>query len=177
MTKNAVETALQEEVKAWFRSLEPLRPEALTGLWKGAGMPSGHPLDGVLENLGWFGKRFHPDMRADALLFHWQPGVLVAIDPVFFPVSLAIKAARLGRSARARRLLSRVHRVIRAKGTTAAVMTHATQDGSTAAMVYDRQPIVDVFRRINDVEIAGMMEVRGDDRRFFFKLEPAQPPA
>nr|WP_234903069.1 GXWXG domain-containing protein [Ensifer adhaerens] len=29
----------------------------------------GHPLDGVLENIGRFGKHFHANMRADALLF------------------------------------------------------------------------------------------------------------
>ena len=37
-------------------------------------------------------------------------------------------------------------------------------------MVYDRQPIVDHFRRVNDNTLAGMMCVRDDERRFFFKL-------
>jgi hypothetical protein len=49
--------------------LAPIEPRDLVGLWKGRGIPAGHPFDGVLENLGWFGKRFTPDMRADALLF------------------------------------------------------------------------------------------------------------
>jgi hypothetical protein len=37
-------------------------------------------------------------------------------------------------------------------------------------MIYDKQPIVDYFRKIDDDEIAGMMCVRDDPRRFFFKL-------
>ena len=81
MKNNPLQNALQEEVRGWFASLDPVRPEDMTGLWEGDGHPSGHPLDGVLENLHWFGKRFHPDMRADALLFErpatgWLPSIL-----------------------------------------------------------------------------------------------------
>lgn len=52
-----------------FKGLPPVEPREMIGLWTGRGIPSGHPLDGVLENLGWFGKRFSAQMRADALLF------------------------------------------------------------------------------------------------------------
>jgi hypothetical protein len=37
-------------------------------------------------------------------------------------------------------------------------------------MRYDRQPIVDCFRRMNGQELAGMMCITGDARRYFFKL-------
>ncbi|WP_348626749.1 hypothetical protein [Ensifer sp. 1H6] len=30
-------------------------------------MPTGYPLDDVLETLGWFGKRFHTNLRADGM--------------------------------------------------------------------------------------------------------------
>jgi hypothetical protein len=50
-----------------FRRLPPVQPRDLTGLWKGRGIPAGHPFDRVLENLGWFGKRFTPDMRCIAV--------------------------------------------------------------------------------------------------------------
>jgi hypothetical protein len=44
-------------------------------------------------------------------------------------------------------------------------------DGAeTAAMVYDRQPIVDFFRRIAEDELVGMMVIEGDERRYFFRL-------
>lgn len=163
-------TALQDETMAWFRSLEPVRPAEMLGLWKGAGIPSGHPLDGVLENLGWFGKRFHADMRADALLFQWRPGRLVAIEPGFFPIGLAIRAAPFGRTAIARSGFSYLQKACRARGTTASLKLQTLEDAATAAMVYDRQPIVDYFRRIGEEELAGMMCVRGDIRRYFFKL-------
>ena len=64
-----------------FKRLAPIEPRELVGLWAGRGIPSGHPFDGVLENLGWFGKRFRQDMKADALLFHAGDRRLVAVDP------------------------------------------------------------------------------------------------
>lgn len=73
------QTALEE-----FRSLPPIAPRELVGLWKEHGIPTGHPFDGVLENLSWFGKRFTPDMRVDALLFRSGDRRLVArseVDP------------------------------------------------------------------------------------------------
>jgi hypothetical protein len=83
---------------AGLRSLEPVLPAEMVGLWRGVGIPSGHPLDGVLENLQWFGKRFDADLRADALLFQWRPGRLVPIEPSFFPMGLVIRLAPLGRT-------------------------------------------------------------------------------
>lgn len=80
------QTALEE-----FRSLPPIAPRELVGLWKGHGIPTGHPFDGVLENLSWFGKRFTPDMRVDALLFRSGDRRLVAIDPKWIPLRLALR--------------------------------------------------------------------------------------
>ncbi len=65
---------LQKARQKWFQALKPLRAEKIVGLRRGVGIPSDHPLDGVLENLHWFGKRFHADLRADAFLFLWRPG-------------------------------------------------------------------------------------------------------
>jgi hypothetical protein len=160
----------QKDMTAWFQSLKPVEPVEMIGLWKGAGVPSGHPLDGVLENLRWFGKRFHPDMRADALLFQWHPGRLVAIDPRFIPIGLAIKLAPLGRATIARSLFSYIQKAFRARGTTAALEVRTFEQVTSAAMIYTEQPIVDHFRRVSDDTLAGMMCVRDDDRRLFFKL-------
>lgn len=63
-------------------------------------MEGRRPFDGVLEDLRGFGKRFHPDMQADALLFKGEPAALVPVDPKFFPITLANRLAVFGRSAR-----------------------------------------------------------------------------
>jgi hypothetical protein len=161
---------LQDETLTWYRSLGPVRPPEMIGLWKGVGISSGHPLDGVLENLQWFGKRFQADMRADPLLFQWRPGRLVPVDPGIFPVGLAIRFASFGRTFVARNWFSHLRKACRAKGTTASLRLQTIDGFETAAMIYDRQPIVDYFRRIDENQVAGMMIVKDDNRRFFFKL-------
>ncbi|KPH04269.1 GXWXG domain-containing protein [Rhizobium acidisoli] len=160
----------QASAAAWFRTLPPVLPTEMVGIWRGEGISSGHPLDGVLENLNWFGKRFHADFRADALLFQWQPGRLVPIEPSVFPIRLVLRFASFGRTFIARNWFSYLERAFRAKGPTATVKLRSVDFNETAAMVYDRQPIVDYFRRIDDNEVAGMMVVKGDDRCYFFRL-------
>jgi Domain of unknown function (DUF4334) len=44
----------------------------------------------------------------------------------------------------------------------------------SAALIYDRQPIVDHFRRIDDNRVLGLMEMRGMERPFFFLLSREQ---
>ncbi|AJD45727.1 DUF4334 domain-containing protein [Rhizobium sp. SEMIA 4085] len=160
----------QQEMTSWLRSLDPVQPKDMIGLWKGVGLPSGHPLDGVLENLHWFGKRFHADMRADALLFQRRPGRLVAIDPAYIPIGLAIKAAPLGRTAVARKLFLHLQQALRAKGTTASISLQTLEQVESAALIYDKQPIVDHFRLVSHDEVVGMMCVRDDPCRYFFRL-------
>jgi hypothetical protein len=42
---------------------------------------------------------------------------------------------------------------------------------ATAAMLYDRLPIVDVFRRLDATTLLGLMDARGIPQPFFFLLQ------
>jgi hypothetical protein len=160
------QTALEE-----FQNLPPIAPREHVGLWKGRGIPSGHPFDSVLENLGWFGKRFTPDMRADALLFRSDGNRLVAIDPSWISLGVALRFYHIGRTRVARNLFSYLQRRLRARGSVASVKTVVFGGVEIAAMVYDEQPIVDYFRRIDEERVMGAMTIRGDQRIYFFELE------
>ena len=160
----------QQTALETFRRLPPIEPHEMVGLWKGRGIPAGHPFDGVLENLGWFGKRFTPDMRADALLFRFGERRLVAIDPARIPLRLALRFHDVGRVRVARNLFSYLQRGMRARGPVASLKTIVFAGVESAAMVYDDQPIVDYFRRIDDERIMGAMTIRGDNRIYFFEL-------
>ncbi|MDM9627684.1 GXWXG domain-containing protein [Rhizobium sp. S152] len=166
----------QSQTIAWFHSLASVLPAEMVGVWRGEGIPSGHPLDGVLENLQWVGKRFQADLRADALLFQGRPGRLVAIEPSYFPIRLALRFAPIGRTSVAKRWFSYLQKAVRARGTTAMLSLRMMDGSETAAMVYDKQPIVDYFRRVADDEVAGMMVVEGDERRYFFRLRRVDIP-
>jgi hypothetical protein len=87
----------------------------MIGLWRGRGIPANHPFDGVLENLGWFGKRFRAEFRADALLFRSGQPRLIPIDPGRIPLRLALRFHRVGRTRGAKNLFSYVQRELRAK--------------------------------------------------------------
>ena len=154
-----------------FRRLPPVEPREMVGLWKGRGIPAGHPFDGILENLGWFGKRFTPDMRADALLFRLSERRLVAIDPKRIPLRLVLRFHEGGRMRVAKNLFSILLCGLRARGPVASLKTIVFGGVESGAMVYDDQPIVDYFRRIDEERIMGTMTIRGDDRIYFFELE------
>ena len=159
-----------------FQSLAPVEAREMIGLWSGRGIPSGHPFDGVLESLGWFGKRFTPDMRADALLFRFDERRLIPIDPARIPLRLALRFYKVGRMRAARNLFAYLQRGFRARGPVASMKTMSFQGVASAAMVYDDQPIVDHFRRIDDRRIMGAMTTQGDDRIYFFELERIDEP-
>jgi hypothetical protein len=159
-----------------FRELSPVEPRELAGLWRGRSVPSGHPFDGLLENLGWFGKRFTSDLRADALLFRSGERRLVAIDPKRIPLGLAVRLHRLGKTRAARNLFSFLQRRLRANGPVASVKILPFDGLASAAMVYDEQPIVDHFRRVDGKRVMGAMAISGDDRLFFFELERVEEP-
>ena len=161
----------QQTILEEFRGLPAVEPDAFAGLWKGRGIPAGHPFDGVLENLGWFGKRFTPDMRADALLFRSGERRLIAIDPRWIPLGLALRFHQFGRTPMARNLFSYLQRRIRAHGPVASLKTMVFDGVESAAMVYDDQPIADHFRRIDERRVMGAMTIRGDERLYFFELE------
>ena len=112
----SLQTALER-----FRHLSPVEPHELEGLWKGRGVATGHPLDGVLENLGWFGKRFTADLRADALLFRSGERHVTAVDPSLIPLGLALRFHRLGKTRAARNLFSYLQRRLSARGPVSSV--------------------------------------------------------
>lgn len=47
-----------EAALAFYDSLGPVGLDEMRGLWRGADLPTGNPFDGLLENFGWYGKRF-----------------------------------------------------------------------------------------------------------------------
>ncbi|MEF0941427.1 DUF4334 domain-containing protein [Rhizobium sp. BR 362] len=160
----------QADGLAYFDSLSVAPVTGLAGLWQGHGVASEHPLDGVLENLGWYGKRFTTDLRADALLFAVGPHRLVAIDPAMIPLRLAFRFHRFGRTQVARNLFSYLQKICRAKAPVASLRSMSFRGKTSTAMVYDRQPITDHFRRIDEDRLLGVMAVEGVDRHYFFVL-------
>ena len=133
----------------------------MIGAWRGFGFPTGHPSDHSLTSQGWYGKTFHSLDNVDPLVFSCKDGgVPWAADPekimAVFERSATIQDSRAEcESDKAEARLRRVE----------------YRGQTTAAMVYNKQPIIDIFQRIDDTTVLGVMDnpqIAG--RPFFFYL-------
>lgn len=158
------------EALARFDALPAVPPERMTGRWRGTGLPTGHPLDCLLEALGWYGKEFAEADRVHPLLFRSGAGEILPLNPALMPVSIALYWPGLAHGAAVRRAFAALRPILRARGPCARLRRVAFRGVSSAAMLYDRQPIVDHFRLVDDRRVLGLMEVRGDARLYFFLL-------
>ncbi len=159
---------------ARFDGLEGVAVDAMLGRWRGKSLPTGHPLDGLLEALGWWGKAFEAPDRVHPLLFRRGSGDPVALEPALMPVGLAFKAPGLARHWAVRRAFEAALPVLATRRHAARLECLTFRGKVSAAMVYARQPIIDHFRRIDDDRVLGLMAVAG--RRappFFFLLSRA----
>ncbi len=153
-----------------FDGLPGLEPGAMFGEWRGRSLPTGHPLDGLLEALGWHGKAFEALDRVHPLLFRDRSGAPVAIEPAWLPVDIALRLPGFSRSAPVRAAFRALRPLLRARGPAARLETRHFRGRTSAAMVYDRLPITDHFRRIDADRVLGLMELRRSPQPFFFFL-------
>lgn len=153
---------------ARFDGLPAVAPQDMLGEWRGTELATGHPLDGLLEALGWYGKRLEREDRVHPLLFG-ASGRVAAIEPGLLPVRAALRWPRLARSNAARTAFRALRPVLATRRPAARLRTLETRGRASAAMIYDRQPIIDHFRAIDETRVLGMMEMR-EAPPFFFLL-------
>ena len=157
-----------EAAVARFDDRPALEPEAMLGRWRGASLATGHPLDGLLEAAGWYGKAMESVDRVHPLLFRRGAGPPVAVEPALLPVGLALRLPALGRSGLVRALLAEGLPRLRTRRPAARLDRLAFRGKTSAAMVYHRQPIVDHFRRIDAIRVLGLMVYRPRPEPWFF---------
>ena len=139
---------------AFFDSLDALPADSLRGRWRGRGLNTGHPMDGLLESTGWYGKQFDDLDSVHPLLFE-VGGEIYPIEPqAKMPVDVTKRATR-----HRARLRNIEHRGV-----------------VTAAMIYDGQPIIDLFRQLSPNTLLGLMDARGMNEPYFFILTRDEEP-
>ncbi|WP_127754842.1 GXWXG domain-containing protein [Devosia sp. 1566] len=135
----------------------------IIGRWRGVSIPTGHVLDGMLEAFQWYGKAFMDEERVFPLLFgNSSP---VTLNPRFLPLNNA--TARLQRLGPVRLLFRLGYRALATDKPTARLRTLTCRGVPTMSMIYDRQPIIDSFRRVTPDLLLGMMDCRGFEPLFF----------
>ena len=82
----------------------------MIGSWRGKGVETGHPMDGLLERFGWHGKRFTGPDGAHPLVFEQTKGGVFSVNPAMIPVGFVIRHADLFRHPLAHLALSSICR-------------------------------------------------------------------
>ena len=161
----------REEALALFDAAPPVAVGEMLGRWRGSGLPTGSPLDGLLEAYGWYGKEFLGREAVHPLLFRGRGGRPRAIDPAMIPLGLLRSYAGLAKLWPVRTAFGRLRPVLYTNQPKARLRTLEHRGVTTAAMIYDALPIIDVFRRVGDDVVLGAMDMRGLPSPFFFVLE------
>lgn len=149
--------------------------EFVFGRWRGSGLHSDHPMDGLLENYAWYGKEFLSADEVHPLVFRASGSrgdgspKLYRVNPALMPMGLALRLAFLKRPFM--RALFWLGRPLFSTTKTGARLRLIEHRGKlSATMAYDALPIHDVFRKVDDNTTFGLMDYKGMQQPFFFVL-------
>lgn len=143
--------------------------DTLSGRWHGSEISTGHPLDGLLATFGWYGKEFIDRDHVHPLLFSDHSRQIFAIDPQRLPLSIGLKW-RFLRNRLTRKALFMARFFLQTRKAKARVRMVEYRGKVSAAMIYDNLPICDTFRLIDQDTLLGVMDYKGIEQPFFFKL-------
>lgn len=154
-----------------YDQLDPPELDSMIGTWKGAGFRSQHPLDGLLEAVGWYGKHFAGRDQVHPLLFYGaNRRVVFPVNPALAPRDLRLAGGLGGRGGSLHWLVLAARPLIRTGRYTARLRLTEYRGKLCPTMIYDDLPIHDVFRRVDDRTVLGAMDMRGLEQPFFFVL-------
>lgn len=156
------------EALALFDSLEPVGVDFMLGRWVGSGFDTHHPMDGLLETFGWYGKAFITPDDVHPLLFRRGDDV-ISISPRFMPMGLLWKL-HVPRSALLNALSLPIKFALQTGKARARLRMLEHRGKVSATMIYDDLPIHDVFRKLDDNTVLGVMDLKEMPQPFFFML-------
>ena len=167
----ALETGTStDDALAFFDALPPIPVTEMFGSWRGCGLQTGHPLDGLLEIFGWHGKRFEGPEDVHPLVFDGPNGSVFSINPSLIPLGFAVRHAKVLRHPIVSGLCRLFRFALRTKKPRARLRMTEYRGVVSATMIYDSQPINDVFRRVDEDTVLGAMDFRLIRQPFFFIL-------
>jgi hypothetical protein len=160
---------------AFYDRLAAVSTDDLVGRWRGSGLPTGSPFDGLLEAYSWYGKEFVDAEMVHPLLFRDGAGRPRPVDPELIPLGLLRERPGLARQRVARAVFTGVRPLPFTRRAKARIRMVRHRGVVMAAMVYDDLPIIDVFRWVTADTVLGFMDLRGLPDPFFFVLDRERP--
>jgi hypothetical protein len=163
-----------DEALPFFDSLSAVSMDQMMGSWRGSGLETGHPFDGLLESMGWHGKSFLGADQVHPLVFEGPKG-LFTVNPRLVPMGATLRFSNTLHHPAAPRLVKPVMRLLRTSAPQARLRMVEYRGVVTATMCYDRLPVNDHFRRVDADTVVGAMDARGMAQPFMFVLHRESP--
>jgi Domain of unknown function (DUF4334)/GXWXG protein len=163
--KTTTEIALQV-----FDALEPVNLDFMIGLWRGSGLHTEHPMDGLLEASNWYGKEFVDREHVHPLLFSDRQGAIFKVAPNPISMNWVLKLPILKKNA-FKPLLMLTTSLLKTDKSQARLRMMDYRGKTSATMLYDYLPINDMFRKVDDNTVLGIMDFKGSTQPFFFVLK------
>ncbi len=159
--------ATTEDAMELFDLLEPVDVGFMIGNWKGESFHTNHPMDGLLEAYHWYGKRFESPEDVHPLVFSTLRGGVANVNPAFMGPTLRVP---MPKSAMVGRIFQALMPFLTTSRSRARLRMTTYRGKSSATMIYDQLPINDVFRKIDQDAVFGVMDLKGMNSPLFFIL-------
>ena len=158
---------MKEDALNIFDNLETVNCEFMFGRWSGAEIPTQHEMDGLLDAINWYGKQFVSEDDVYPLVMGSTGSYSIIPFPILIKLSLNFP---IFRKPFLRPVNSLVTRLVQSKSSQARLRMVEFRGKTSATMIYDRMPIHDHFRRIDDNNVMGLMDFKWTSDPYFFML-------
>ena len=162
------------EALALYDSLEPVELAFMIGIWQGKGIPTQHPIDGILEMSNWYGKEFIDPETVHPLLLQTAGGEIFKLKPDSTLMRLALRFS-ITRYLWLAPVLRWLSQGLKTDVSQARLRMLNYRGVVTATMIYDHLPINDSFKKIDDHTVLGLMDYKAISQPFFFVLQRVLP--
>jgi len=174
-TQQDINTILQtgetttEQALTLFDKLEPVDLDFMFGRWRGKGLHTNHAMDGLLEKLNWYGKEFVDAEQVHPLLFLDNNHQIFKLAPS--PKLMNLAAHQNFKMTRSLNGLFRLTQpLFKTQNSQARLRMTQYRSQVSATMIYDYLPINDVFRKVDNNTVLGLMDFKTMQQPFFFIL-------
>ncbi|MFT5193834.1 MAG: hypothetical protein ACI9EW_004185 [Cellvibrionaceae bacterium] len=153
-----------------FDQLDPIDLDFMLGRWTGAEIPTGHPLDRLLEASNWYGKEFVDADNVHPLVLSKRNGQTYKTTPMMLMMTLGMNVP-IFKNLAMKPINGLVTRLVATHKSKARMRMLDFRGKTSATMIYDRLPIHDHFRKIDEHTVMGLMDFKGVENPYFFILQ------
>ncbi len=159
-----------EKALELFDALEPVNLDFMLGRWRGSGLHTNHPMDGLLETSNWYGKEFVDPETVHPLLFLDNQGKIFKIAPNPTAMKRVLKFP-IPKNNAFKPLMMITNSLLKTEKSQARLRMMEYRGQVSATMIYDYLPINDSFRKVDDHTVFGIMDYKESSQPFFFVLK------